>query len=82
MTLGPGAGWVPGPTILGRARELAMAVVANDPASANALEVKFAFCPFCEIRIFRMRRDAENTTLVQHRRLCVVTSAYSQRATL
>ena len=35
-------------------------------------------CLFCEIRIFRMRRNAENINLVQHRRLCVVASAYSQ----
>src|SRR5215211_6335235 len=32
------------------------AVVQSDSSSVNVAEVKFAFCRFSEIRIFRMRR--------------------------
>ena len=58
------------------------AFVPTDSVSANAAEVKFVFCPFCEVRILRMRRNAENVNLVQPHRLYVVASASSQRAIL
>jgi hypothetical protein len=54
MTVGP-----PGSKLkanaVGCSDELAVDIVATDTESVNAVEVKFGFCPFCEVRILRIR---------------------------